>query len=43
MDIRREGVEYESKLYGGAYSASGLSTAVKDAPIREMIRNGRVR
>lgn len=43
MDIRREGMEYESRLFGGAYSASRLRTAAKDAPIREMIRNGRAR
>lgn len=43
MDIRREGMEYESRLFGGAYSASRLRTAAKDAPIREMIRKGRVR
>lgn len=33
--------EYESRLFGGAYSASRLHSAAKDAPIRAMIRSAR--
>lgn len=37
----REGREYESRLWGGAYSYTRLRTAAKDAPIRKIIETGR--
>ena len=41
--VLRLGVEYEARLFGGAYSASRLRTAARDAPIREMIALGRLK
>ncbi len=43
MDLRRGGIEYGSRLFGGAYSASRLRTAAKDAPIRKIISQARIR
>jgi hypothetical protein len=40
----KEALEYESRLFdGGAYSASNLRFASKDAPIREILRVARIR
>jgi len=41
--LKREGMEYEGRLFGGGYSGDRLKTAAKDAPIRKMIAQARIR
>lgn len=40
---RNDGEEYESRLFGGAYSAAILKRAHRDAPIRKIIAQARER
>ena len=42
-EVPQEALEYESRLFGGAYSAGRLRIAAKDAPIRKMIEQARAR
>jgi hypothetical protein len=39
----QEGIEYESRLFGGAYDIARLRTAAKDAPIRKMVKSAQER
>jgi hypothetical protein len=40
---RKEAMEYEGRLFGGAYSHGHLSRAAKDAPVRTIIKQARSR